>query len=218
MCAALRATDACCIFVNYTLPAGHALSEWHFASTGVAGADLYAWDDGGDAGAGAEEAASATATWRWTGTAAPSQPYTVAKLASLSCDPRAPAGCVRARTYRLHLPTYSPVYEVRIGVNAEAALPPTPDRDTGLDSGRAPIVWYGSSILQGGVASRPGQVATHIVSRALRTEVMNFGFSGNGLMELPVARYLGRINASMIIVDCNPNMNASLIAAHNFPA
>ena len=49
-------------------------------------------------------------------------------------------------------------------------------------------------MLQGGVASRPGQINTHIVSRALDTEIFNFGFSGNGVMELTVAQYLATID------------------------
>jgi hypothetical protein len=43
-----------------------------------------------------------------------------------------------------------------------------------------PVVFYGTSITQGGVASRPGMAFTNILSRALDREVLNFGFSGNG--------------------------------------
>ena len=73
------------------------------------------------------------------------------------------------------------------------------------------IARYGSSILQGGVASRPGQVNTHVVSRALSREVFNFGFSGNCLMEISVAQYLAQLDVGMFIIDCNPNMNASVV-------
>ena len=68
---------------------------------------------------------------------------------------------------------------------------------------------YGTSILQGAVASRPGQMHTHITSRGLETEIFNFGFSGNGIMELSVAQYFVDIDASLIVIDCNPNMNAT---------
>ena len=47
-------TSAPCIFVNYTIASAD-ISMWHFPSTGVAGMDLYSWDEG-------------NATWRWTGT------------------------------------------------------------------------------------------------------------------------------------------------------
>ena len=48
------------------------------------------------------------------------------------------------------------------------------------------VVWYGTSILQGGVASRPGNAFTNMISRRLKHEIYNFGFSGNGKMEVGV--------------------------------
>ena len=36
-------------------------------------------------------------------------------------------------------------------------------------------------------------------------------------MEISVAQYLATIDASLIIIDCNPNMNASLISARAVP-
>ena len=150
-------TDAACVFVNYTLASNCSATGygmWHFPATGVAGMDLYSWDNASGA---------ANASWRWTGTAKPQFPHAVAKLASLSCGGGGGGSLpCRLRTYRLHLPTYAAIKSISIGVNAEAA-PPAPESascPTGLDSGRAPIIWYGSSILQGAVASRPGQVNT----------------------------------------------------------
>ena len=191
-------SDASCIFVNYTLVSA-STSMWHFASTGEAGMDLYAWDDG-------------NATWRWTGTAAPSYPVTTKKVAAAACSS---ADKCKLRSYRLHLPTYARVRDVQIGINREANV--LRSDSTHIDASAKPIVWYGTSILQGAVASRPGQINTHIVSRALSREIYNFGFSGNGLMELSVARYLAPIPASLIIIDCNPNMVASLITNRTKP-
>ena len=65
------------------------------------------------------------------------------------------------------------------------------------------------------MASRPGQMHTHITSRGLETEIFNFGFSGNGIMELSVAQYFVDIDASLIVIDCNPNMNATGIVSTN---
>jgi hypothetical protein len=144
--------------------------------------DLYGWDEG-------------NSTWRWTGTSHPKYPDTQSKMASVTCK-----GACQPRAYRLHLPTYMATSDVSIGVDSAAASVRPDSSHIGKEK---PIVWYGTSILQGGVASRPGQVNTHIVSRALETEIFNFGFSGNGIMELSVAQYLTEIDASMIIVDCN---------------
>jgi cytochrome oxidase assembly protein ShyY1 len=39
------------------------------------------------------------------------------------------------------------------------------------------VVWYGTSILQGGVASRVGNAFTNMISRRLERTIFNFGFS-----------------------------------------
>jgi hypothetical protein len=58
---------------------------------------------------------------------------------------------------------------------------------------------------QGGVSFRPGRIFTARVSRALSTEVFNFGFSGNGKMETSVAQFLVEISPppSIFIIDCS---------------
>ena len=57
----------------------------------------------------------------------------------------------------------------------------------------APVVFYGTSITQGGVVSRPGMAFTNIIGRSLSRDVLNFGYSGQGYMELSVARPAGTI-------------------------
>ena len=185
-------TNSTSISIRYTL--GHAsLSMWHFASTGVSGVDCYSYDE-------------TTTTWRWTGTAKPTYPTTVATLATLRA--------AETRRYRIHLPTYNTVTDdLAIGLDAGSALVPDSSTLSGFEDGEA-IVWYGSSILQGAVASRPGQIATHEVSRELKRLVYNFGFSGSCWMEVSVAQYLAAITPKpgLFIVDCNPNMVRSPMA------
>ena len=65
--------------------------------------------------------------------------------------------------------------------------------------------------------SRPGAATTNIVSRELGVEVMNFGFSGNGLLETSVGAFLVQINASAIILDCLHNMNYSNVRTDTDP-
>ena len=43
-----------------------------------------------------------------------------------------------------------------------------------------PVIVYGTSITQGGCASRPGSCYTNILSRKLNRPLLNYGFSGNG--------------------------------------
>ena len=55
------------------------------------------------------------------------------------------------------------------------------------------VLVYGTSITQGGVVSRPGAAWTNILSRSLSRPVYNFGFSGNGEMEINVTQVKKRL-------------------------
>ena len=48
------------------------------------------------------------------------------------------------------------------------------------------MLWYGTSITNGHVASRPGMIFTNALSRMLGRDVINLGFGGNGIMEQAV--------------------------------
>jgi hypothetical protein len=75
----------------------------------------------------------------------------------------------------------------------------------------------GTSIEQGGVASRPGSTYTNIITRNLERMVLNFGFAGNGVMELSVAQFLTEIDAAVFVIDCLPNMNAQTVTERTVP-
>ena len=62
---------------------------------------------------------------------------------------------------------------------------------------KKPIVFYGTSITQGGCASRPGMVHTAILGRRLEWPVINLGFSGNGRMEDAVGELMAEIVSSL---------------------
>ena len=112
------------------------------------------------------------------------------------------------RQFRLNFPLSNGIEELFIGLEEGAVLsPPVP-----LKSNQ-PIVIYGTSITQGGCASRPGSVFTNILSRRLGMEFLNFGFSGNGQNHLEVAEILTEIkNPAMFILDSEANsISAELI-------
>ncbi|MEJ1974103.1 MAG: SGNH/GDSL hydrolase family protein [Lacunisphaera sp.] len=75
-----------------------------------------------------------------------------------------------------------------------------------------PLVFYGTSIVHGASATRPGMVHTAILGRRLDRPVINLGFSGNGKMDESVGAYLTQVDAAVYIIDCVPNMNAKLVA------
>ncbi|MBQ4088215.1 MAG: hypothetical protein IJC78_08220 [Clostridia bacterium] len=62
-----------------------------------------------------------------------------------------------------------------------------------------PMVFYGSSVTQGGCASRPGTNYTHHLSRWLDADFINLGFSGSDLGEEALAEYIATIPMSVFI-------------------
>lgn len=99
----------------------------------------------------------------------------------------------------LNFPLYQGVVKVSIGLDRDAELKaPTPR------TGR--IVFYGSSITQGGCASRPGMAYPAILSRRLQIPCVNLGFSGNGKGEPEVAESIALINdCALFVLDYDPN-------------
>jgi lysophospholipase L1-like esterase len=51
----------------------------------------------------------------------------------------------------------------------------------------------------------------------LDRSVINMGFSGSGTMDLEVGRFLAELDASVILVDCLPNMTAEQVTARTVP-
>ena len=112
--------------------------------------------------------------------------------------------CGRMTEYLIHFPLYTGVTDFMLGIDADAEIE-LPEPFSGEDS----LVFYGTSITQGGCASRPGMAYTNIISRKLNMEVYNFGFSGNGLGEYEVAELLAEIeNPAMYVIDYEANAGA----------
>ena len=112
---------------------------------------------------------------------------------------------------KLYLPLYDGTTKVEIGLESGSTIT-KPDTEKKL-----PIVFYGTSILQGGCASRPGMVFTSIISRKLNVDCINFGFSGNGRMDPPIAELISGIKASYYVIDCLPNMTAKMVTDSMIP-
>jgi len=169
-------------------------------ATGVSGLDLYVRParDG--------QATKNSNRWQWLATGRPSKfPANEAMLVR-----NLP---IADREYSLYLPLYNGVNSVEIGISAEHALFKLP-RTAGK---RKPIIFYGTSITQGGCASRTGMVHTAILSRRLEEPVINLGFSGNGRMEQPLVDLMASIDAAIYVIDCLPNMNGKEVAARTEP-
>ncbi len=104
------------------------------------------------------------------------------------------------REITINFPTYSEVAELYIGVSENAQISePTPYK---YDK---PIVFYGSSITQGGCCSRPGNTYQSFISRRFDTDYINLGFSGNARGEDEIAEYIKNLNMSVFVYDYDHN-------------
>ncbi len=114
----------------------------------------------------------------------------------------------------LYLPLYNSVNELSVGVNKGCVInsPKEPKIETSKR-----VVVYGSSIVQGASASRPGMAYPAIIQRKLGVDVVNLGFSGNAKMEIEFAKYLATVEADCYVLDCIPNQTAEQVNERAFP-
>lgn len=155
----------------------------HFTMTGIKGLDLYALKDG---------------EWQFVNTARPSGKSSIVtivqNLPGLEME------------YMLYLPLYDGLKSLEIGVCQDAEIKSA--RVNSPQSGN-PVVFYGTSITQGGCASRAGMAYPNIISRMLNREIVNLGFSGNGQLDLEIAEEMATISASCFVIDCLPNVTVA---------
>ncbi len=161
----------------------------HMPATGVSGLDLYAIDINGK--------------WNW----APGR-YSFGDTCTYSFDNLFLArNGTSISDFYLYLPLYNSVKWLTIGVSENAKFSFAEKRK------EEPIVAYGTSIMQGAVASRPGLAWTNILERNLDRTVINLGFSGNGKFEAPIFDLMSKVNAKIYILDCMPNLTGGISAA-----
>ena len=153
----------------------------HMPRAGSAGFDLYRgpWPES-----------------RHAGTAQPNRDET--DLVRMLCVRN--EGDAGTESWQLDLPLYGGAAFVQVGLAPGAAVePPAPHR-TG------PICFYGSSITQGGCASRPGNAYTTMVCRALDAEQVNLGFSGSARGEPAMAELIATLDGlSAFVMDYDYN-------------
>lgn len=117
------------------------------------------------------------------------------------------------RDVLLNFPLYNGVQEVAVGLPPDSRLkPPSPFRFP------SPVVFYGSSITQGGCASRPGNAYPAIVCRELNADMLNLGFTGNAKGEPEMAAYIAGLDMSALVLDYDYNAaNAEALEATHEP-
>lgn len=114
------------------------------------------------------------------------------------------------RDFRLYFPIYNGVDIVEIGIPTGSRLG-KPKSD-----GKKPLVIYGSSIIQGSAASRPGMTLVSQLNRKLGREIINLGFAGLCKMEPEMAELLAELDPELYVIDCLPNMSAAQITERTY--
>ncbi len=165
----------------------------HFAATGQSGMELF------------EETDSGTR-----------QVKTVIPQMQDGCGCRTTQSCFvplrgGMRHYALYLPLYNGLNQFMLGFPPEARV--EPGRTPRLEK---PLVFYGSSITQGGCASKVGSCYSTVLARRLDAAQINLGFSGSGRGEEHMARYIASIPMSAFILDYDHNAPSveHLLATH----
>lgn len=104
------------------------------------------------------------------------------------------------RDWILNFPLYGGVEKVEIGLDPGSTVEaPVPHRN-------GKILFYGSSITQGGCASRPGNNYCSMLCRAVDAEQINLGFSGCGRGEIAVANAIASVEGlSAFVMDYDHN-------------
>lgn len=170
-------TDSGTIAIRVELPATTDMS--HMPRTGNSGFDVYL-------GVGREK--------RFLNTARP--PANRTEYETVLVDGLAGG----MREWTLNFPLYNGVNRVLVGVDPDAEVEPPAPFAVGK-----PLLFYGSSITQGGCASRPGNAYTHVLSRWLDANLINFGFSGGAKGEPAMASLIASMDISVFIVDYDHN-------------
>lgn len=101
---------------------------------------------------------------------------------------------------QIHFPNYNGVYQLYIGVQKGCSVqPPKPYRYA------KPVVFYGSSITQGGSCSHTGNDYIDLLSRGLDFDYINLGFSGGAKGNPNMVDYLASLDPSVFVVDYDHN-------------
>lgn len=198
-----RAINSAGLYIDFSTESSRIDVRWRLrhpsiltpvlSATSVAGMDLYVSEGG---------------VWRWAAVKPPNMSRPQGSRAGtpheteINFVQNLPK---KERQFRLYLPLYNGVDRVEIGVvkGSEITAIPAP-------AGK-PIVIYGSSIIQGYGASRPGMNVGSILGRKLNKEFVNLGFSGLCKMEDPLAGLIAELDPALFVIDCLPNMQPNEI-------
>lgn len=106
----------------------------------------------------------------------------------------------KEHTFTINFPLYQGVNSLYIGLKEGSVIKEAPEYET-----TAPFVYYGSSITQGGCASRPGACYQAWLSRWFDADYLTLGFSGSAKGEDEIADYIASLPMSVFFYDYDYN-------------
>ena len=119
----------------------------------------------------------------------------------------------RMQAYTVNFPVHAVVESLEIGIAPGARL-----EEGASYRSLLPIVIYGSSIVHGTAATRPGNIYPAILSRMLNMDVRNLGFSGMAKGEQALARWIATLPMSVFVCDYDHNApDEEQLAATHYP-
>ena len=113
----------------------------------------------------------------------------------------------------VYLPIRASLKWMRFGVSSGAKLVPgkwAPGHEKA-------IVHYGTSLVHGGCASRPGLMFTSLAARSLERPYVNLGFSGSARLEIEMADVMAVREAALYVVDTIWNCNVEIVRTRAEP-
>lgn len=175
------ATDSKRVGVRYNLLWNTHMA--HMADTGLKGTDLYILNDEGK--------------WEYVNTNRPSKADSIQSKVYVENLPEG------MHEFMIYLPLYDGINWLEVGVDSTATI-----TKPLLNNPRKEkkVIFYGTSILQGGCSTRTGMVATNMIQRDLNIECVNIGISGEGKMDECMARAMASIpDVTAFVIDPVPN-------------
>lgn len=104
------------------------------------------------------------------------------------------------RSYTVNFPVHAVVESIEIGLKPTAKID-APCAYRNYD----PIIFYGSSIVHGTAATRPGLTYSAMISREMNMDYKNIGFSGMAKGERAIAEWMATLPMSVFVCDYDHN-------------
>ncbi|MBR6776845.1 MAG: hypothetical protein IKM27_03755, partial [Clostridia bacterium] len=170
-------TDSDYVAIKCVLPMVRNFS--HMPRTGASGFDLYEVNDG---------------VCTYVKTFVPPKDVTDGYESIAKLDGK------KMRSFEINFPLYNRVDELYVGVREGSFV-----GEGAKYKYSKPVLYYGSSITQGGCASKPSNSYQAIISHDLDCDHINLGFSGSAKGEKAIVDYLASLDVSVFVCDYDYN-------------